>query len=141
MTLHLHRLNGCQPTPLAHYLKALGILRLVAEQADASARGWWQDEHFCLLTTLDRSALEQFFLEEYAPTPFIDPWNGGSGFFPKDNKAGIDPIKTSSAARFDPYRQAIAQGAQATKGMKAKPDAKKDKPRILQEAARNWRGT
>jgi len=46
MTLHLHHLTGCSPTPLANYLKALGILRLVAEQSDASARGWWQDEHF-----------------------------------------------------------------------------------------------
>jgi len=25
-------LPGCAPTPLAHYLKALGVLRLLAEQ-------------------------------------------------------------------------------------------------------------
>ncbi len=37
----VHRLGGCAPTPLANYLKALGILRVVAEQADAEARGWW----------------------------------------------------------------------------------------------------
>ena len=41
MTLHLHYLKGCSPTPLANYHKALGILRLVAEQADPTARGWW----------------------------------------------------------------------------------------------------
>ena len=35
MTIHLHHLFGCAPTPLAHYLKAIGILRLVAQQADA----------------------------------------------------------------------------------------------------------
>ena len=56
MTLHLHALKGCSPVPLANYLKALGILRLVVEQrADPDARGWWQDEHFCLLSNLGRS--------------------------------------------------------------------------------------
>ena len=42
MSLHLHELGGCAPAPLAHYLKALGILRLVSEQADSSARGFWR---------------------------------------------------------------------------------------------------
>ena len=37
MTLHLHHLTGCAPAPLANYLKALGILRPVAEQADPTA--------------------------------------------------------------------------------------------------------
>jgi len=40
-TLHLHHLVGCAPAPLARYLKALGILRLVAEQKDPAVRGWW----------------------------------------------------------------------------------------------------
>lgn len=44
MTLHLHYLRGCSPTRLANYLKALGILRLVAEKDDPDARGWSQDE-------------------------------------------------------------------------------------------------
>jgi len=30
-------LNGCAPIPLAHYLKALGILRLVAESEHGDA--------------------------------------------------------------------------------------------------------
>ncbi len=35
-------LSGCAPVPLAHYLKALGVLRLVAEQADpATPRHAW----------------------------------------------------------------------------------------------------
>ena len=50
MTIHLHTLKGCSPAPLANYLKALGILRLVGEQADKQARGWWEGEYFCLLT-------------------------------------------------------------------------------------------
>jgi hypothetical protein len=35
-------LHGCTPEPLMSYLKALGILRLVAEQADPEARGAWR---------------------------------------------------------------------------------------------------
>lgn len=81
MTLHLHQLKGCSPTPLASYLKALGILRLVSQQSDKDARGWWQDEHFCLLTKLTRNELEIFFLQKYEPSPVLAPWNGGSGFF------------------------------------------------------------
>lgn len=89
MTLHLHHLTGCAPAPLAHYLKALGVLRVVGEQRDDAARGWWQDGHFCLLTTLERAELERFFLEQYKPTPLLAPWNGASGFFRTwDKKSG-----------------------------------------------------
>ncbi|MBX3131251.1 MAG: type I-U CRISPR-associated protein Csx17 [Polyangiaceae bacterium] len=107
MTLHVHHLTGCSPVPLAHYLKALGILRLVSEQKDPAARGWWQDEHFCLMTELTREALETFFLEEYAPTPFLSPWNKGSGFFAINDPA-LGPIERSSAERLKQFRLGIA---------------------------------
>lgn len=108
MTVHLHHLQGCAPSPLAHYLKAIGILRLVVQQKDPEARGFWHDQHFCLLTTLDEAALEAFFLEDYAPTPFISPWNKGSGFYATKDK-GLDPVEHSKAARFEPFRQGIAE--------------------------------
>jgi len=107
MTLHLHHLTGCAPAPLAHYLKALAVLRLVAEQKDPDARGFWQDEHFCLLTVLDRDALEGFFLDEYRPTPFVSPWNKGAGFFKRDDP-GLMPIEQSLAPRFADFRRGIA---------------------------------
>lgn len=106
MTLHLHHLTGCSPAPLADYLKALGILRLVAEQADANARGWWQDEHFCLLTTLAKKELESFFLEKYEPTPLLSPWNKGCGFF-KAGDPGLAPLEASTAPRFARFREGI----------------------------------
>jgi CRISPR-associated protein Csx17 len=96
---------------LAHYLKALGILRLVAEQKDPAVRGWWQDEHFCLITSLDRDALELFFLDDYAPTPFVSPWNKGSGFFGENDK-GLGPIEASSAPRFEKFRKGIEAARQ-----------------------------
>ncbi len=102
------KLYGCTAAPFGSYLKALGVLRLVAEQADGDARGWWDGDTFALDSTLDRDGLLSFFLDRYAPTPIVAPWNGGSGFYPKDNKEGIDAIAVTSAARFAEYRDAIA---------------------------------
>lgn len=92
--VHIHRLAGCTPTPLASYLKALAVLRLLSSPtanvhgrpADPDARGWWQDEGFHLRTRLDRDALVRFFLDDYAPSPIVAPWNGGSGFFFREGK-------------------------------------------------------
>jgi CRISPR-associated protein Csx17 len=81
-------LDGCRPTPLASYLKALGILRLIAEQADRTARGFWRSERFQLKTALDRDGFRCFFLEDYAPTPIIAPWNGRAGFLEGDSGTG-----------------------------------------------------
>ena len=107
MTIYEHVLEGCAPVPLAGYLKALGVFRLVAEQEDESAHGFWQDERFVLRTTLDEERLVQFFIERWRPTPVVAPWNGGSGFWPKDNREGIDAIMASNAPRFDGYRESI----------------------------------
>lgn len=106
MILKHLRLYGCAPTPLAHYLKALGIFRLIAEQFDPICRGWWQDEHFHLLTLKTKEELEQFFLEEYQPTPMISPWNKGCGFF-KANDPGLVPLEQSTAPRFERFRNGI----------------------------------
>lgn len=108
MTLHLHHLKGCSPAPLANYLKALGILRLVAEQADTNARGWWQDEHFCLLTSLSKNDLESFFLGKYEPTPMLSPWNKGCGFF-KASDPGLSPREASTAPGFPQFREGIVE--------------------------------
>lgn len=103
----LHRLDGCAPTPLAHYLKALGILRLVSEQADPEARGWWEGERFLLATNLEEGELLDFFLKQYEPTPLVAPWNKGSGFF-YANDPGLSPVEQSIAPRFKKLRDGIA---------------------------------
>ncbi len=78
---HVHEMLGLKTDALATYLTALGILRLVAEQKDPTARGFWRDEHFVLLTHLDWDSIERFLLEKYDPTPILAPWNLESGFF------------------------------------------------------------
>ncbi|SDH78897.1 type I-G CRISPR-associated protein Cas8g1/Csx17 [Roseospirillum parvum] len=118
-----HRLGGCTPTPLVGYLKALGVLRLISTPennvtggaADPEARGFWRDEAFHLETRLDRAALERFFLEAYAPSPIVAPWNGRAGFL--EGEDGEDSQRTgallarafedSEADRFKGLRRTI----------------------------------
>ncbi len=93
---HRLLLRGCTPVPLAHYLKALGILRLIAEDkehGDPEATGHWEGEYFVFGSTLfsgdeekDRARLSHFFLHDYKPTPIVAPWNGGSGFYYQEEK-------------------------------------------------------
>jgi CRISPR-associated protein Csx17 len=101
-------LTGCPYQPLGAYLKALSVLRLVSEQEDREARGRWTNECFVLESTLDRDGLLNFFLSKYSPTPVVAPWNGGSGFYPKDRKVGVNAIEASGESRFDLYREAIS---------------------------------
>ncbi|MBI3798635.1 MAG: type I-U CRISPR-associated protein Csx17, partial [Deltaproteobacteria bacterium] len=102
-------LSGCTPEPLMSYLKALGILRLVTEQADPEARGAWRAGVFVLASQFDESALMKFFLEEYSPTPIAAPWAGGSGFFGQDNRQAVDAIVASPLPRMQDYRALIEQ--------------------------------
>lgn len=106
MTAYEHRLAGCRPEPLGSYLKALGILRLVAEQADPGATGWWAPDGFVLHSALDDEALARFFLDTYRPTPILSPWNSSSGFGP-EGAGELHVIEASTDARLDPYRVAI----------------------------------
>jgi CRISPR-associated protein Csx17 len=130
-------LQGCTPTPLASYLKALGVLRLVAEAGadvggDPEATGFWRNDMFVLRTRLTNDELRAFFLERYRPTPLLAPWNGGSGFYfqegklkEKDPVTGkklktgvrdqeteatktVAAIEQSTSQRFADYRDAIA---------------------------------
>ena len=82
-------LPGCSPIPLAHYLKALGVLRLISENeqhGDPQTAGCWERDAFVLHSKFDREGLIQFFLQHYSPTPILAPWNGGSGFYFQEEK-------------------------------------------------------
>jgi CRISPR-associated protein Csx17 len=97
--IHVHELAGLNPDSLATYLAALGMFRLLAEQKDACVRGFWRDEHFVLVTELDWDAVEQFFLQDYRPTPILAPWNMESGFYSlKPPKAAGDEALDSADA-------------------------------------------
>jgi len=160
--IHVHYLDGCAPTPLAHYLKALGILRLVAEQADPEARGWWDGDRFRLATTLGTKEIESFFLHDYQPTPLVSPWNKGAGFFNKKDP-GLSPVQESKGGRFAVFRSGISASRERLDeimpGMSAKErnriknsedyksqlrEAEKEfkqlKSRLVADLQRSWRG-
>lgn len=101
----VHELGGCAPTPLAHYLKAVGILRLVTEQIDPGARAWWEGDRYFFASELDSDELERFLTEQYQPTPFVAPWNKGSGFYAGDTV--LIAARDSIAPRFEALRVGI----------------------------------
>lgn len=103
--MHEVQLAGCRPDPLAAYLKAVGILRLVATQEDPEALGWWRDDAFVLRSKLSADELVRFLEERYRPTPVLAPWNKDSGFY----RAGtvVDAVETSTDDRLEPFRRAI----------------------------------
>src|SRR5690349_11753999 len=92
---------------MAAYLRSLGVLRLITEQADRSAAAWWSGNVFYLESELDEEAVVRFFLEHYSPTPIVAPWNGGSGFYEGDRTEGLDAILASTHERFEAYRKTI----------------------------------
>jgi CRISPR-associated protein Csx17 len=90
-----------------NYLKALGVLRLVSEDAtdgDAAARGCWRNDVFILHSKLDRNDLTEFFLAHYQPTPLVGPWGARSGFYAgkpeKMAREALETLMTSKDARF-----------------------------------------
>jgi CRISPR-associated protein Csx17 len=135
-------LAGLRPTPLASYLAALGVLRLVSEQADSGARGWWRNDRFVLESSLDRDGLLNFFLHDYAPSPILAPWGARSGFYEESSersaREALITIEESKSERVDTLRQAIAATRQclAELGVAAKSDIEDSGQATLVEALR-----
>jgi CRISPR-associated protein Csx17 len=124
-------LEGCTATPLAGYLKALGVLRLLSAKYPET-RGAWRGDRFVLTTSLDREGIEQFFLNDYAPTPIMAPWNGGSGFYEKDNKDALLRIVRSEDPRLRVYQTSLAIAESALAGYDRSASPKDDdKARLL----------
>ncbi|MFO7905175.1 MAG: type I-G CRISPR-associated protein Cas8g1/Csx17 [Planctomycetota bacterium] len=81
-------LPGCRHDVLGHALKAIGILRALAECAapgdcDPEAEGWWNPDNasFTIRSARypDAESLVTFLAEKYRPTPIIAAWNKSGG--------------------------------------------------------------
>lgn len=114
--IHEITLQGCTPTPLASYLKALAVLRLVAEAGtdgggDPEATGFWRADEFVLRTRLTKEGLGAFFLERYRPTPLIAPWGARSGFYRRSSEKtaqeALSAISNCDRDQLAPYRSMI----------------------------------
>jgi CRISPR-associated protein Csx17 len=147
----IHPLDGCAPTPFAHYLKALGILRVVSdhEQGDSDARGWWSGDRYMFATRLRTDELLTFFLEKYRPTPMFNPWGARSGFYPGSSettsRAVLEKIVNSNNERFSDYRNAInlvrTSLNQVTSGIKPSDKDNDGRRRLILALRRAARGS
>lgn len=123
-------LSGCSPTPLASYLKALGVLRLLSAR-HPETRAAWRKESLLLQTPLTREEIEQFFLRSYSPTPVMAPWNSGSGFYEKATKGALETILQNNDARLDLYRNCLGMVEEALASTDRSASPKGDKKALL----------
>jgi CRISPR-associated protein Csx17 len=129
-------LRGCAPEPLIHYLKALGIFRLVVEQEfDKNARAFWRGDVFILESARTTGELIDFFLNQYSPTPIVAPWNGGSGFYPQDKnqRAMVGSLCRIDSQRVADYRDSVAT-ARALVGDRKEQPKEEEKAAMLRQA-------
>lgn len=99
------RLPGCRSRPLVNYLKALGLLRVVARQLAPDARARWHNDALELRSDCDLDGIIAFVLDRYVPAPVVSPWNGGSGFLRRTTS--LDAILAGQEPRLEPLAQAI----------------------------------
>jgi CRISPR-associated protein Csx17 len=95
------QLRGCRHDILGHYLKAVGLLRVLArcadkDHCDPDAEGWWDLENacFCLRSSKydTRERLTEFFAVRYRPTPVFAAWNEEPGCSSEGSeKLGVRP--------------------------------------------------
>ncbi|HUY52870.1 MAG TPA: type I-U CRISPR-associated protein Csx17 [Streptosporangiaceae bacterium] len=129
-TVTRHVLPGLRPEPLASYLAGLGLIRLLGEQSDPAATAAWGPAGLIIDTTVED--LAGWLADEYVPTPVLSPWNGGSGFGPKDvePKRRMSELKSHSSPRLANFPAAIQAAAKVGADYRAKGW---DKQRAVQE--------
>lgn len=136
-------LLGCRTRPLLSYLKALGVLRHVGAVDPEARLAWRRGGHAVLRSRFDDEALVTYFLEEYGPSPITSPWNGNSGYHPKDksSKALLERIGATTDPRLERLRVAIARvrALIATLPVSDKPEKPTDDKVWKQSLLSNWR--
>lgn len=99
-------MSGIRATPLGSYLAGLGLIRVLAEQADPALTACWANDRLVIDTTVEDVA--GWLAERYTPTPVLSPWNEGSGFGTKDKKPKqvLARLLANPDPRLDGYRAA-----------------------------------
>jgi CRISPR-associated protein Csx17 len=95
-------------SPLSRYLGALGLLKIVNEQIDANACGFWRQGCFHLEAGISPEELVEFFATHYRPTPCLTPWNK-----PKGSKGFLDGIIPPAIASLEGERFAAIHAVAA----------------------------
>ena len=109
------KLGGCGTQTMMHYLKALGIFRVLYMQKNNHIKSVWKDDGFYISAgdNISKGEIMDFFQKEYRPTPMITPWNGGSGFFKNKKSAkatkNLKFITDSKNPRLEEYQKVIKE--------------------------------
>ncbi|MBS1836871.1 MAG: type I-U CRISPR-associated protein Csx17 [Actinobacteria bacterium] len=99
--------SALAPIPLSSYLAAVGLLRVVAVQLDASVTGRWAGERF-VLDGIDDEGLLRFLVDDFEPSPVFSPWNKeGDPTQNKTTREQLSLITTSTSSRFQKYRSTV----------------------------------
>jgi len=121
-------LAGCQTRPMGSYLKALGVFRILAGQADPKIRAAWSDVGFVVYSDLGLDGIVDFFETRYQPSLLFNPWGGRSGFYAGNSeraaREALDAITASNDPRLSQARDAIGlvRSLLADLGVNDKPD-------------------
>ena len=118
-------LTGCTPTPLASYLKGLGVLRILSN-CDPTIKAAWVGENMHLTSKKPIEILVGYLLDDYAPTPVLAPWNGGSGFYQNDNRSSLQEILKSSTSRLSAFRSSLDAAERALEGLQRESSPKNE---------------
>ena len=102
-------LDNCNPEPMSSYMKSLGIFRLLSEQKCEDIKGYWENNIFVLDTNITKEEIIKFFLEGYAPSSVMSPWNRGNFLYlhkqhPKKEGRYILDYNVSAISKVQPNK-------------------------------------
>ena len=134
----VQRLDGCTPTTISNYLKALGLFRIISQQKDGSVRARWNHERLEIDTILDKNEIIDFVQNYYEPSPIVSPWSYNKYQKTKESLKGM-----IMHGRFRKYKD-ILSGMSAVEevfsrllGAEMSKDTAKDNKPILLQLCRN----
>lgn len=99
-------LDNCNLEPMSSYMKSLGIFRLLSEQKCEDIKGYWENNIFVLDANITKEEIIKFFLEGYAPSSVMSPWNRGNFLYlhkqhPKKKGDIYSTIMSQQSQRFN----------------------------------------
>lgn len=122
--------EGARHRALIGTLSALGLVRVVAEQADPAVRCSFIDGALKIESKVEDIA--GWLADEYVPTPVLSPWNEGSGFGTKDKepRKALAELLALPTARVDPFRRSFSAVESVAVAARTH---RWDKPRVVRE--------
>ena len=127
MSIQPLHMKGCRHDILGHYLKGIGLLRVLSacadtDDCDPEAEGWWDMENawFCLRSekypTMEK--IIEFFEKHYRPTPIMAAWNKEAGATEETAKAFSVSFEWEIAAGYSSEVVSAAYKKKPANGLK-----------------------